>query len=277
MQTYRKEGAKLRSLKKKIQNSRHNPAAIVMSQTAIFVLTFWFDYFDRQRLSKGLGVPPVADIASACPDCKCVNNADIDYVEEKGYCCFHNQQMPNNKVFDEANNQHTTNNKALEEGKNTSSNANRDTFRYEWKVNPWGKCDRDCGVGEQRRIVECIKFGYDESVENETVNNDLCVKSNSILRKFKNKIFLKLGMGERQRDMKPAESQPCKVSSCSQWEVKQFCNRTTCTPSSNISCRIKNDKGDWIRSDDTDCTTVLKSVCTHTYIVYLTHIFKVSH
>ena len=76
-------------------------------------------------------------------------------------------------------------------------------------------------------------------------------------------------MGEKQRDMKPAQSQPCKVSTCSQWEVKQFCNRTTCAPSSKISCRIQNDKGDWVRGNNTDCTTTLKSVCTHTYIVYI--------
>ena len=88
-------------------------------------------------------MPPIAQIASACSDCKCVKTLDVNQMEGNGYCCFNNEVSLNIKSM---------------VSKENSVNNNIDLgAMYEWKTNPWGN-DKPCGVGEQRRFIECIKI-----------------------------------------------------------------------------------------------------------------------
>ena len=90
LQKERNVGAKLVTIKKRILDNLKMPSENPMSQTATMSLVFWFDFFDRQYC-KGLGAPPVAGISAACPNCKCVENVNVEHVEKNGYCCFYHQ------------------------------------------------------------------------------------------------------------------------------------------------------------------------------------------
>ena len=224
LQKERDVGVKLDTIKKRILDSLKMTSESPMSQTATMSLVFWFDFFDRQYFAKGLGAPPVAGISAACPNCKCVENVNVEHVEKNGYCCFYHQTK---NVITAISSQN------MITRKQPSSKAH-----YEWKIGAWGKCSKACGYGQAFRNVECIKVQDAEGADNETVSNKLC---------------LLYGKVSLDNSGMPVDSKDCILSNCTRWKVEQLCNFSTCSPHAEISCQGQDPAGDWKVVNNSEC------------------------
>ena len=190
LQNKRDVGVKLDTIKKRILDSLKMTSESPMSQTATMSLVFWFDFFDRQYFAKGLGAPPVAGISAACPNCKCVENVDVEHVEKNGYCCFYHQKINAITAISYQN---------MITRKQPSSKVHD-----EWKIGAWGKCSRACGYGQAFRNVECIKIQDAEGADNETVSNKLCL------------LYSKVSLDNSGM---PVDSKDCILSNCTRWKL----------------------------------------------------------